>query len=343
MRGNIAPHLSLRDILYREGERKIIEVVYCGNPLPLSNMNPLKKFLKRLPYFRELLYFYNATVRYRRPFTYLSARCFSSKLRKSAKRLDNTQSVSDFSVHLLSGHHYVDLLLWALYSWYRALPASGQVFVHDDGSFDASDRAIILKLFPSAKIVDYAWAKKQTDVWLKDYPNIRDFRKADDKYIYALKLVDPFFVSSSDRVLVADVDVLWFSRPEEILNLLKTGKNFMMQGKGKMDYRLKDGRELPEEIARANAGVVGYQKTPAYLRALEEFFALNGKDNPSRLIDQAGYAFVLNRSGDLRLLPPEKYPIKGAVGPQTQARHYTGPRRELFWIEGVRLLSKYVS
>lgn len=304
-------------------------------------MSLLKKILKRLSGFREIRYFYNALVCYHRPFSYLFNRFFVKlKIRKRTEPLDKVASSSEFSIHFLCGHKYIDLLLWSLFSWYRVVPYSGQVYIHDDGSFKDSDRKIIAKLLPAAKIVDYNWAKKQIESWLGNYPNILDFRKADNKYVFAIKLVDPFFVSPCSQVLVIDVDVLWFKRPDEILNLLAVSQSFMMQGKGKMDYKFSGGGELPDEIARANGGIVGYHKKHFNLRVLDKFCAMNGKDNPFRVIDQAGYAYVLKASGPFGFLSPESHHIKGPVGAATVAKHYTGPRRELFWLEGVKILAE---
>ncbi|OGE82640.1 MAG: hypothetical protein A2846_03195 [Candidatus Doudnabacteria bacterium RIFCSPHIGHO2_01_FULL_49_9] len=292
--------------------------------------------------YKELRYIYRSFLHYHRPFDYLYYRyVVGPKIRKLDHPIDREPTTDEYSVHTLCNHEGLDLMLWALASWYLVAEQSGPVYIHEDGTFTEQDRTLVKKLLPHATLIDRAWAQSQIDGWLSGYPAALDFRKHVERYIYMLKFIDPYFVSNSSARLVLDIDMLWFKKPDEVFDLLLQKKYpFMIRSYRPMEYKFTDGSSLPPNLQMANAGAIGYQTAQYELARLEEFLQRNGTDSPPRLTDQAGYAYILSASPGFCYLPSDQYTIKSK--PDPVARHYTGPRREEFWFEGVKKIYKKV-
>ena len=96
---------------------------------------------------------------------------------------------------------------------------------------------------------------------------------------------------------------------------------------------------MEDDLRRLNSGVVYYQKSMFDLKLVEEFFSrLDPAFSYPVLLDQPAYAYTLGQNGQVTLLPQTDFPIRGPVSDTTVAKHYTGPRREEFWFEGVARL-----
>lgn len=309
----------------------------------------LLKFFKKFPYYRELRYIYRSFFVYKKPFSYLYYRFIvRPKIRKLNNPIDRPAADDFYSIHILCSHSDIDMLLWALASWYQVVPDSGQVYIHEDGSFTAKDKEIISKLLSNAIFIDFLEAneKARTD-WLKNLSKTKVYREKavkDRRYILAVKLIDPYFVSESPIHLIIDTDILWFEYPKEILELLKQKRgNFVMTGNSLMDFKFKDNTHLPENLAIVNSGIVGYKVDNYFLSGLEEFCEkIDTETNPQYFTEQAGYSYILNKGGIINMLNKENYIIKGELKKGVSAKHYTGPRREQYWFEGVRILKNKI-
>ena len=99
----------------------------------------------------------------------------------------------------------------------------------------------------------------------------------------------------------------------------------------------KDHQRLSDELATFNAGIVFYHQDNFNLAKLQSY--LNNIDTQiSRnfyFIEQAGHAYCLE---NLQKLPAEKYIIAANLSPTTVIKHYTSPRRPLFYINGINMV-----
>ncbi len=308
----------------------------------------MKPSFKKNFFYQESRHIYRAFFKYHHLPSYLYHRFIVKTRIWQAKIFSRTPQIDQsYSLHLLCGHVSVDALLWTLSSWIYHAKNMPLIYIHEDGSFTVEDQRKLAKLLSDVKIVERSWAKKQaSDNWLKNYPFSRDFREADSRYIYAIKMVDPYFVSSAPYKIIIDTDILFFNYPEQIINFIKEKKSFalpgnspMLPGPTYMDYAFHDGSGLSDKITWVNSGIVGYAQENFSLDTLEEFCQKNGVNNLSRVIEQAGLAYILGEYRELNKLDQEKYFIKGPVDPgETVLKHYTGPRREEYWFEGVKFL-----
>ncbi len=113
-------------------------------------------------------------------------------------------------------------------------------------------------------------------------------------------------------------------------------------GIGKLNYvYFKDGSKLSDLLANLNSGIVFYRKDNFNLAKLVDYLEKIDLANEKNFhfIEQAGYAFsLMNLVG----LPSDQYSIVDPVNENTIVRHYTSPKRPLFYIEGLEILKKEI-
>lgn len=294
--------------------------------------------VKQSRLYRELYYIRRAWAYYKKLGPYLRMRfVVGPRILKSEKPLDRPVLDGSYSVHFLCSHRDLLLLVWSLKSWHDVVSRSAQVYIHEDGSFTARDRAHIARLFPHAAIVDHDGSTEQArSQWLKASPKARSYR-TNEANVLMVKLIDPYFTGNAPMRLILDTDMLWFAEPTDILAALagRVDMPFMMKARQGI-FRLGDGTDMPQELSDLNSGIVGYRTGDFDLGMVEEFFTKGTKYN--HFIEQACYAWVLSKKSGVIPLDPKKYVIKeDAAG--SVMKHFTGPRREEFWFEGVALLS----
>jgi hypothetical protein len=312
-------------------------------------MNSVTQFIKQFPCYRNVKLFYFALTKYgaREAAAYLYYRTWvNHRLRRLNTPLDRPVTAEQYTMHLMCSHIDLDQLLWALMSWYRVSSESPQVYIHDDGSFTRQDRHLIARLFPQARVIEYEYATEQArTTWLAEYPLSLAVRnnRADTKPV---QLIDPYFVGDKDYVFLVDTDILWFHPPRELLDYMHGDDEVPLfwTGRRQKPFLAKDGQVLvKEDFSQCNGGCIYYKKDHFDVSFLEDYIAKMPPTDPvQRFRNQPPYVYVLSQYGRVVNLPVEKYVNKAKLTDTTVAKHYTGPRREQFWFEGVKTLAAAV-
>jgi len=276
---------------------------------------------------------------YRRGWRYLYNKyVFLPQLLRRDLKFDQTINRPDLSLHILTCHRDTAMTIVAVASYLRVAKVIGQIYFHNDGTLSKSDLALLKKFFPTALVVNTADFIRDYGPAVCRHATICDFRTRYDNFSFK-KIVDPYFVSDKRFRLILDSDILWFKHPAEIeANILSDSPQSLMQNNGLPIYAtFADGSRTTEQQAMMNAGIIFYDRRNFDLKRLEEFLQKLDLNHPRNLhfADQAGHAYCLNH---LTALPAEKYVIKDRVSDRVVAKHYTGPRRVLFYIEGLEIL-----
>jgi hypothetical protein len=125
---------------------------------------------------------------------------------------------AETGIHTAVPHRYLFAYLVAIKSFLQ-YHADIAVYVHDDGSLGEEDKRLIRAHVPGAQIVDRAWADRTFAERVGD-----DFlMKVRTSYTSYLKLFDPTLVSTRKRIIIVDTDVLFLSRPAEIIEWAQQG------------------------------------------------------------------------------------------------------------------------
>jgi hypothetical protein len=293
----------------------------------------------------KLFYLKKVLLEYRAPFGYFFYRFIvAKKIFKSKKVFNESSKNKDLSIHILSCHRDLTMLLWSLASFYKYFSSSGDLYIHSDGTLENNDKFIINKIFPRAHIIEPKYFLKAHTYELIQYSTIYNFRTKYPEYFLLSKLIDPYFVSDKKIHLIIDSDLLWFKQPEEIEAEIESGakNSLLMKGSGVgCPVYFKNGQKLDHHLSELNSGIVLYHKDNFSLDKLTEYLdRIDTKNAKNKhFIEQAGYATVLD---NIKVLPQSSYIIKGNVNENTIVKHYTSPRRPMFYIEGLKNIAKKI-
>lgn len=285
---------------------------------------------------QHIFYIYVAFTRYKKGFFYVWMRyVVARRILNFTGILEKESTVDNLSVHMLFGKRDFVMALWSLASFYKHSKVIGNLYVHSDGSLDNRDMKVIKRMFPSAKIVDAKNVVRDHKAFFDAHPVLKKFRIEYTKF-QSKKLLDPFLSSDKEYRLILDSDMLWFKNPSEIEEAVKNKQNSaLMMSDGDSDFAyvtFKDGSRLSDEIAEFNSGVTLYRKDHFDLVKVEKYIESIAYMQ-TRFTDQACYATVLQPY--LKMLPKDRYIIKGELHEGRVLRHYTSPSRAKFYILGL--------
>lgn len=267
----------------------------------------------------------------------------AKKILKHKGVLGKSVNNNDLSIHVLSGHNDLTMLIWSLASFYRVGDILGELYIHSDGSLTEKDIKTLNKFLPGVKIIKSHDFLERHGKELEKYPVIKKFRTEYPQFFLLKKLIDPYFVSNKKYHLIIDSDLFWFREPREIKEELRNEcrNSLMMVNNVLCNVVLKNNQKLDNTLGEYNSGIVLYGKENFNLDKLTDY--LNKIDANNRqnehFIEQTGYAICLE---NLRKLPVEYYVIKKELDANTIVKHYTSPRRPLFFIEGIKYEQKFL-
>ncbi len=259
--------------------------------------------------------------------------------------LERPATVSTLSVHTMLGHQHLLMALWSVASFYATSKSTGKLYLHSDGTLTARDARLLNHFFPSAEIIDPREVLVKYQEKYDRYPRIRDFRKAYQRNFFQTKLIDPFVIAESEMRLFFDIDVLWFRNSEIIEeeiralcphSLMMTSADVKEGAHGSFNNNVifKDGSRLGEGYASYNGGIMLYHRDRMPAEKLADYLDRLDMTRAEswHWVEQAGYASLME---NIQKLPTDRYLMKGNVTEQVVARHYTGPRRVEFYLEGL--------
>jgi len=290
---------------------------------------------------RELFYFRKSIFEYKKFWTYVYYKYFfSKKILTINKVLEKPVNNSDLSVHILTCHFDFKMFFWSLASYYNAFKIYGEFYIHNDGTLNNKEIGLIKKFFPNAKIIDARNFANDFKEKFEQYPVFKKIRAEHFNFFSFKKIIDPFLASDKKMCLIFDTDILWFKNPTELEEQIKLGCPKSMMQKNNTYKFLKDGAKIDRELTQYNAGIILYARENFDVKILVDFFQSINQNNKKELhfADQTGHVKCLK---NLEALPENKYIIRDTVNENTIAKHYTAPRRPLFYLEGMKkIISK---
>lgn len=153
----------------------------------------------------------------------------------------------DFELHTLVCKKDLVSSIWTLKTFYHFSETRPRLLIYSDGSLNQADINQLTHHFINAKIVSRDQFNVDMERFLKDFKHSLRYSKIESFYC-ALKLFGPMFYPQKNGVLYLDSDVLFFQKPVDMLDYIKTGKPFHMS-----DYQ--NFYAYPAEILRMEFGV----------------------------------------------------------------------------------------
>jgi len=239
-------------------------------------------------------------------------------------------------IHVLTSAADWFNLLWALHSFYRVAGRRYPLCIHDDGTLAPPAATALRRAFPDARLITRAESDARVAALLAPHPRCLALRRTNT---LSLKVLDfPAFLER-DRMMILDSDILFFTEPTRLIEILETSPRNSLNRDWRDGYTI----DLPTVAPLLdftlppliNSGLGLLHRASLRYDWMEEFLALPDILSHHHKIEQTLFALCSSRFG-YDMLPAE-YDVH--VGPRTPgipSRHYTGPIRHLMYGEGVR-------
>ncbi|HLB33027.1 MAG: hypothetical protein A3F67_08200 [Verrucomicrobia bacterium RIFCSPHIGHO2_12_FULL_41_10] len=250
------------------------------------------------------------------------------------------------SVHLLVSSKTWHAGLLAAISFEFFTRRRWNLFIHEDGSVDEQARRRIEKILPGVHFVARAESEERMKEYLKDYPKCRDHRSRHNLF---LKFFDLPAFAPGERFILLDSDVLFFNRPQEILDWADSGSEDCFYNEDTKEKYCIPRVEIESALEvrlwhRFNSGLVLMPKKAISLDLAEKLLiSFEATAHHPQFFEQTLYALmasVWNRGGPL----PATYEISWGFFRKKKciARHYLGAfKHDILYLEGpITLLCK---
>ena len=244
-------------------------------------------------------------------------------------------------VHLLC--HRGDHLcaIWALKTLYRTAGVRWPAVVHVQGSCTRTMRRRFRRHAPDARLIMQDEADARVRSALADrYPRLVGARRQSP---FMMKLIDPVLLTSADRIVMLDSDVLFFREPRELRAHVERAPDdvWLFQRDPASTYNLGEaeaasafGIRMPE---RVNSGIAVVPRPLVDFDLCERLLEHPAVCRPSGWIEQTLFALCAGARGRVEYLSAS-YVIsleRGLDYDGVTARHYAGPSRPLLTEEGM--------
>lgn len=255
--------------------------------------------------------------------------------------ITNTTS-SACEVHVFTSSKDWMNLIWALKSFYWASKRDYALCIHDDGTLAAEHKEALQQHFPQARLIERQAADERVLSELKNYPKCFEFRKTNQ---LSPKVFDFAIYLESDRLLLIDSDVLFFSKPEALLERIESPSYYFNTVNADIASAYTVNPTVVKEqcgfnmVERFNSGLGLIHRDSMNLDWFEEFLGLPDIIGHFWRIEQTLYALCSSRFGAELLPPAYDVHLEGDIN-GAPSRHYIGAIRHLMYGEGINHLVK---
>ncbi len=250
---------------------------------------------------------------------------------------------SDVSVHFLVSSKTWHAGVLAAISFEFFTQRRWQLFIHEDGSVDDTDRKKIESVLPGAHFISRVLSEEMMKQRLQPYPTCQALRQEHNLF---LKFFDLPSFAPGKRMILLDSDVIFFKKPQEILEWVDTQSQECWYNEDTKEKYCIPRYELEPKMGinfwpRFNSGLV-LMPLPAISLSLAERLLVTFKETAHhpQFFEQTLYALMAsawNEGGAL----PLTYEISWGLlrKPHSICRHYVGDfKHDLLYIEGVTTL-----
>ena len=228
-------------------------------------------------------------------------------------------------------------LIWCLKSFFSVCEVRFRLCIHDDGSVRPEELSALGSHFPDARVIRRSEADETVGRMLRDHPRCNALRGSNK---LALKVFDFLAYLESDRLFLLDSDILFFRRPNVLLQRL-TDRAYALNSLNRdwaMGYSvepetMRGSLDFPFQ-SHINSGLGLIHKASYDLGDFERWLEIPGILSHPHRIEQTLVALASSKFGHEFL--PEEYDVRlKQTKPGEIVKHYTGPIRHLMYGEGL--------
>jgi len=202
------------------------------------------------------------------------------------------------------------------------------IHYHEDGTLTEADVAILHKVFPDIKV----FRRKDQDVAVMNYLTNNQFTycsKLRENFIFSLRLFDSLIEKKTPYLLQIDSDVLFFSRPAKILEIVEKGNangcfnNDKHDAYSFTDDVLRNYLSVPM-VKKFNAGLFLFNLSTSCFPFIEDVLKNELQSPVSWHMEQTLFAMCATNAGNYISLP-QTYDLGrqlAKTGAEVISQHY---------------------
>jgi hypothetical protein len=262
-------------------------------------------------------------------------------------RILNTRAIrakaaGDVTVCVLTSRNDWQPCLWSLVSFYELTGLRLPLLIYSDGTLSNAHVARIKGIFPDARIIDPAVADAAVANSLSQFPNCRKFRLAQP---CARRIIDLPLLCSSNSILMLDSDILFFSRPEELVRQIASARSGSFVFERDMQDAYFDSRANIRErfnievAAQVNCGIM-LADISNFDHARIENWLGQAPIEKHPWAEQTLWAMYAGQGRTTLLGKEYDVTMSEHIKSRTVMKHYIKPIRDFMYTQGIPHLSR---
>ncbi len=247
---------------------------------------------------------------------------------------------SVLEIHMMACRKDILESLWAIKTFAHFSGQSFSLFFHDDGTLTNAEEKLLVQHFPNSEVLRRARTDREMAQVLLKYPH--SLRVRADGHWTSIKLFDHYFYGRQPAFLVMDADILFFSRPTEMLDILASDEYFYMEDfQNAYIYSIEELKNSfgINTLPRVNVGFIRLSKSAVNWSLIEAYLEMAKKVEFRSWIEQTLVAMLISDSGlRYRSLPSSYQLMWPRITESTRCHHFCGESRGNYWLKGLPLL-----
>ena len=257
----------------------------------------------------------------------------------------------DLELHTIASSKYLWMLAWMLKTFFVHSGLKPTIIIHEDGTMDEATARLIQSKFANVKIM----FRDETLRRILEMPDVPDIIKEARKncHLFFDKLLNAVIFSKAKKIIMTDVDILYFKPPIEVIDFLtgKTDLDALGQQSPDFsdpydlrmdDYYTKKYQLQEKRLYRMNGGYFILDGQKLNIGQVVEYLEHVQMPVSDYFIEMSGWACILAQL-NFKYLDPERYAIKGRLNDAMVMKHFTSPRRYEMFAYGIDMARKKLS
>jgi hypothetical protein len=248
------------------------------------------------------------------------------------------RTTGGLSVHMLLCSRDLTMGMCAMGSLLEVYGQNISVNFHDDGSLTAAHAQRLKKCFPDAKIHMRREVDGLINKRLSGAPLSIELRR---QCVMLVKFFDPLILGSGERRLLIDSDVIFFRRPDQIIDIVNSGVRCNYFNRDLVSSYCIDSCEASRLLGRPlvdclNAGLALIHFDSIDLSKCDQYLSKCNFIERPWVLEQTLQAMFSSVFGVDYL--SDKYELTASRFASADAvtKHYVGRMTEMFFLDGFR-------
>jgi len=252
---------------------------------------------------------------------------------------------STYEIHMLTGHKDFLQALWCLKTYYHYARVNPLLVIHGDGTLTHIHKSILETHFKNCRVILRKDTENDLKKYLAGHQYCLDLRFGGPETYKRIKMFDFYNYASTKHILILDSDILFFKKPQAILDMIEREEMFYMDD-AMNDYTFS-AEHIEEKfdvslLKHFNSGLVYAPVSIQNLDCIDEFLKECIEQDCYRLSEQTTRALLFSKYCPEATKLDNTYQIANdSLDDHTVMHHFVNNGfRENNYINGLKLLKE---